>query len=91
MPSRRRSTEKPDKMFNKSSQPIPSNQTFSQDASGTVPKFTITVPSTFNANQPNFYTEVKSESTENDPKTSSYDQPVFNFNCTANIDEDYDT
>ena len=53
------------------------------------PKFKMTVPPSFNASQPNFYTEVN-KSSDNVPITS-YNQSVSNFNCTANIDEDYDT
>lgn len=47
-----------------------------------VPEFQISVPASFQISQPNFYTEVN-------PNASN--QPTSNFAHTANIDEDYDT
>ncbi|OXU21108.1 hypothetical protein TSAR_013670, partial [Trichomalopsis sarcophagae] len=55
------------------------------------PKFKISVPTSFNASQPNFYTEVNSSASDSVPRSSAVNQPVSNFACTANIDEDYDT
>ncbi|XP_058797703.1 dr1-associated corepressor [Phymastichus coffea] len=85
--SRRNSVDKGDKN-NKLVKPVDSNETV---FSNNVPKFKTTVPTSFNASQPNFYTELNSNPSDNDSKNSSVNQPVSNFSCTANIDEDYDT
>ncbi|XP_014211835.1 DNA polymerase epsilon subunit C [Copidosoma floridanum] len=57
-----------------------------------VPKsITSSVPTTFNASQPNFYTELNSSSSSDYVPKFSYSQSVSNLSCTANIDEDNDT
>ncbi|XP_047345176.1 uncharacterized protein LOC124947274 [Vespa velutina] len=55
------------------------------------PEFQISVPASFQINQPNFYTEVNPINSSNNSDTSSTNHPTSNFTHTANIDEDYDT
>lgn len=57
-----------------------------------VPEFQISVPTSFQINQPNFYTEVNPvNSSTNTPAVNTSNQPTSNFAHTANLDEDYDT
>lgn len=56
-----------------------------------VPEFQISVPASFQINQPNFYTEVNPMNLSSNPDTSTTNHPTSNFMHTANIDEDYDT
>ncbi|KAJ8681769.1 hypothetical protein QAD02_017561 [Eretmocerus hayati] len=83
MPARRHSVDK-----GKPAKSVESNEAA---LSSSVPKFKMSVPTSFNASQPNFYTEVHSNSSDNVPQGNSINQPVSNFACTADIDEDYDT
>lgn len=56
-----------------------------------VPEFQISVPASFQINQPNFYTEVNPMNLSSNPDTSTTNHSTSNFMHTANIDEDYDT
>ncbi|XP_043281372.1 dr1-associated corepressor isoform X2 [Venturia canescens] len=57
-----------------------------------VPNFQISMPSSFQVKQPNFYTEVEPVNLpSNTHATNIVDQPTSNFDHTADIDEDYDT
>ncbi|XP_011497777.1 PREDICTED: DNA polymerase epsilon subunit C [Ceratosolen solmsi marchali] len=86
VPPRRHSVDKGDKT--KLAKPIEGNETvFTYN----VPKFKMSVPTSFNASQPNFYTEVNSNPSDSMSRNNSVSQPVSNFACTGNIDEDYDT
>lgn len=84
--NRRNSVDKGDKS-SKPVKPVENNETV---FSNNVPKFKTSVP-TFNASQPNFYTELNSNPSDVASRSNSVNQPVSNFSCTANIDEDYDT
>ncbi|XP_015596644.1 dr1-associated corepressor [Cephus cinctus] len=56
------------------------------------PEFQISVPTSFQISQPNFYTEVNPINLSSHPSNmSTNDLPTSNFTHTANIDEDYDT
>lgn len=55
------------------------------------PDFQISVPASFQINQPNFYTEVNPINSSSNSDTSPTNHPTSNFTHTANIDEDYDT
>ncbi|XP_011304809.1 nuclear transcription factor Y subunit C-7 [Fopius arisanus] len=57
------------------------------DQSTRIPNFQISMPSSFQACQPNFYTELN----QNNANPVTITQPTSNFGHTANIDEDYDT
>ncbi|XP_015121742.1 nuclear transcription factor Y subunit C-8 [Diachasma alloeum] len=52
-----------------------------------IPNFQISMPSSFQAGQPNFYTELN----QNNVNAVTITQPTSNFGHTATIDEDYDT
>ena len=57
-----------------------------------VPEFQISVPTSFQISQPNFYTEVNPMNlSTNTSGVNASNQPTSNFAHTANIDEDYDT
>lgn len=57
-----------------------------------VPQFQISVPTSFDISQPNFYTEVNPASlSTNSPGINASNIPTSNFTHTANLDEDYDT
>ncbi|XP_043686604.1 dr1-associated corepressor isoform X2 [Vespula pensylvanica] len=55
------------------------------------PEFQISVPASFQINQPNFYTEVNPMNSSSNSDTSTTNHPISNFTHTASIDEDYDT
>lgn len=56
------------------------------------PNFQISMPSSFQVNQPNFYTEVDTTNLHSNANNANIvNQPTSNFNHTADIDEDYDT
>lgn len=61
----------------------PSNSEL-QSSVGCVPNFQISMPSSFQGGQPNFYTELNQTAV-------TINQPTSNFGHTADIDEDYDT
>ncbi|XP_012285295.1 uncharacterized protein LOC105702364 isoform X2 [Orussus abietinus] len=61
-------------------------------ASLQAPDFQMSVPTSFNVSQPNFYTEVNPANLATGTSClSASNKPMSNFTHTANIDEDYDT
>lgn len=68
------------------------NQIVTNTSVSQVPEFQISVPTSFQISQPNFYTEVNPMNLSTNTSTvSSSNQPTSNFAHTANLDEDYDT
>ncbi|XP_076236907.1 negative cofactor 2 alpha isoform X2 [Calliopsis andreniformis] len=68
------------------------NETVKNTPVSQVPEFQISVPTSFQISQPNFYTEVNPVNLNtNTPTVNTNNQPTSNFAHTANLDEDYDT
>ncbi|XP_078043915.1 negative cofactor 2 alpha [Augochlora pura] len=68
------------------------NQMITNSSVSQVPEFQISVPTSFQISQPNFYTEVNPMNlSTNTSSVSTNNQPTSNFAHTANLDEDYDT
>ncbi|XP_076376003.1 negative cofactor 2 alpha isoform X1 [Megalopta genalis] len=68
------------------------NQMVTNTSVSQVPEFQISVPTSFQISQPNFYTEVNPMNlSTNTSNVSANNQPTSNFAHTANLDEDYDT
>ncbi|XP_076640914.1 uncharacterized protein LOC143365154 isoform X1 [Halictus rubicundus] len=68
------------------------NQIVTNTSVSQVPEFQISVPTSFQISQPNFYTEVNPMNlSTNTSSVSASNPPTSNFAHTANLDEDYDT
>ncbi|XP_076176220.1 negative cofactor 2 alpha [Ptiloglossa arizonensis] len=68
------------------------NETVKSTSISQVPEFQISVPTSFQISQPNFYTEVNPMNlSTNTSGVNTSNQPTSNFAHTANLDEDYDT
>ncbi|XP_031835285.2 negative cofactor 2 alpha isoform X1 [Nomia melanderi] len=68
------------------------NQMITNTSVSQVPEFQVSMPTSYQISQPNFYTEVNPMNlSTNTSGVSASNQPTSNFAHTANLDEDYDT